>query len=48
MPVFDIDAELAAIVDAFAARRVEHVVCGALALAVHGRPRATKDGRGCR
>jgi hypothetical protein len=43
VPVFDIYAELAAIVDAFATRRVEHAVCGALALAVHGKPRATKD-----
>lgn len=43
MPVFDIHAELATISDALQSRGIAHAVCGALALAVHGRPRATKD-----
>lgn len=43
VPVFDLHAELGAIVDVLGARRIEHCVCGALALAVHGVPRATKD-----
>ncbi len=43
MPAFDIQAELAAISRALDDHGVEHAICGALALAVHGYPRATKD-----
>jgi len=43
LPVFDLHAELAAIADVLTSRGIEHCVCGALALAVHGKPRATKD-----
>lgn len=43
MAVFDLEAELAAVVAALSSRKIEHALCGALALAVHGHPRATKD-----
>ena len=39
----DIEAELLLVVDALAAADVEYALCGGLALAVHGFPRATKD-----
>lgn len=39
----DLFAELTQLVDAFDAEGVDYAVCGALALAVHGHPRATKD-----
>jgi hypothetical protein len=39
----DLVDELAALVDAFEAERVPYAVCGGIALAVHGHPRATKD-----
>ncbi len=39
----DIEAELLMVVDALAAGRVPYALCGGLALAVHGFPRATKD-----
>ena len=35
--------ELERLVDAFEADEVGYAVCGGLALAVHGHPRATKD-----
>jgi hypothetical protein len=35
--------ELASLVDAFETERVGYALCGGLALAVHGHPRATKD-----
>jgi hypothetical protein len=43
MPTFDIYEELRAIVDAFEARHLDYALCGAVALAIHGRPRATTD-----
>ena len=43
MPALDLYAELEAIVDALDAASIEYALCGALALAVHGSPRATKD-----
>jgi hypothetical protein len=39
----DLYAELAAVVDALDAEGVPYALCGALALAIHGAPRATKD-----
>ena len=39
----DIEAELLLVVDALAIERVPYALCGGLALAVHGFPRATKD-----
>lgn len=39
----DIEAELLLVVDALGAAGVEYALCGGLALAVHGFPRATKD-----
>ncbi|MBI4701628.1 MAG: nucleotidyl transferase AbiEii/AbiGii toxin family protein [Deltaproteobacteria bacterium] len=39
----DLVAELEALVDALHAEGVDYALCGALALAVHGHPRATKD-----
>jgi hypothetical protein len=42
MPL-DLIAELAAVVDAFAAERVDYALCGGLAVAIHGHPRATMD-----
>jgi hypothetical protein len=43
MATFDIDAELEAIVRALTARRLPYAVCGGIAVAVHGHPRATTD-----
>jgi hypothetical protein len=43
VPTFDLYEELRAIVDAFEARGVDHALCGAVALAIHGKPRATTD-----
>lgn len=43
MPAFDLDAELETLAKAFAARGIDYALCGGLALAVHGHPRATKD-----
>lgn len=40
---FDPVTELEALVDAFEAEHVGYALCGGLALAVHGHPRATKD-----
>ncbi len=40
---FDLIAELEALVDAFEREHVEYAVCGGLALAMHGYPRATMD-----
>ena len=39
----DLFAELAAVARALEARGVDHAFCGAVALAVHGLPRATRD-----
>ncbi len=39
----DVHGELVALLSAFDAAEVEYALCGALALAVHGAPRATKD-----
>jgi hypothetical protein len=41
--VIDVYAELVRIIRAFEDANVEYALCGALALAVHGVPRATKD-----
>ncbi len=35
--------EFERIIDALAGRGVEHAVCGGLAVAIHGHPRATRD-----
>ena len=43
MATFDLYAELGAVTAALDASEIEHAICGALALAVHGYPRATKD-----
>jgi len=40
---FDLIAELEAVVDAFERDRVAYAICGGLALALHGHPRATMD-----
>ena len=39
----DVYAEFRALVKALEAAQIEYALCGALALAVHGAPRATKD-----
>ena len=39
----DLFQELVAIVAAFDARGIDYALCGAVALAIHGAPRATKD-----
>lgn len=39
----DVYAEFVAVVRAFDEAGIEYALCGALALAVHGAPRATKD-----
>jgi hypothetical protein len=39
----DLEQELAAVLDALNAAGVEYALCGGLALAVHGAPRATID-----
>ena len=41
--VVDVYGELVALLSAFDAAKIEYALCGALALAVHGAPRATKD-----
>lgn len=41
--VVDVYAEFVGIVHAFEAAQIDYAICGALALAVHGAPRATKD-----
>ncbi|HEX3695617.1 MAG TPA: nucleotidyl transferase AbiEii/AbiGii toxin family protein [Polyangia bacterium] len=41
--MIDLYAELAAVVDGLSGTGVDYALCGALALAVHGVPRATKD-----
>lgn len=43
MAIFDIEAELGAIATALNQQGIEYAVCGGVALAVHGHPRATKD-----
>lgn len=42
-PALDIEVELERVVDALAQHGVPYALCGGLALAVHGHPRATKD-----
>lgn len=42
-PMVDLYAELTALLKELRAENVEYALCGALALAVHGVPRATKD-----
>lgn len=39
----DVFAEFAGVIQAFEAANIDYALCGALALAVHGAPRATKD-----
>jgi hypothetical protein len=39
----DLIAELAALTSAFDAGKIEYALCGAVALAIHGVPRATQD-----
>jgi Nucleotidyl transferase AbiEii toxin, Type IV TA system len=41
--VLDLESELSAILDALAAAQIEYALCGGLAMAVHGAPRATVD-----
>jgi acetolactate synthase regulatory subunit len=41
--VLDLEEELGALIDALHAANVEYALCGGLALAVHGAPRATID-----
>ena len=41
--MLDLEAELDAIIDAIERGRIEYAICGGLAMAVHGRPRATID-----
>jgi hypothetical protein len=39
----DFFQELRAIVEALEARKIEYAICGGVALAIHGAPRATQD-----
>ena len=41
--MLDLEEELGALIDALHAANVEYALCGGLALAVHGAPRATID-----
>lgn len=41
--MIDVYGELVALLSGFEAAHVDYALCGALALAVHGAPRATKD-----
>jgi hypothetical protein len=41
--VFDLKQELTQVVETFIKNNVPYALCGGLALAVHGHPRATKD-----
>jgi hypothetical protein len=41
--VLDLEQELGAVVDALAAEQIEYALCGGMAMAVHGAPRATID-----
>ena len=43
MARFNLTEELAALIEAFDRDKVEYAVCGGLALALHGYPRATLD-----
>lgn len=43
MSVFDLEAELRAVTSAFHASGIEYAVCGGIAVAIHGHPRATMD-----
>lgn len=39
----DLYAELRALVDALQVAEIDYALCGAVALAIHGLPRATRD-----
>lgn len=39
----DLFAEVVAVTAALDAARIDHAICGGLALAIHGAPRATRD-----
>ena len=41
--MLDLEQELGAVVDALTAEKIEYALCGGLAMAVHGAPRATID-----
>jgi hypothetical protein len=41
--VLDLEQELGSVIDALATERIEYALCGGLAMAVHGAPRATID-----
>ena len=43
MGMFEIDAELEAVITAFEAQGIDYAICGGVAVAVHGHPRATTD-----
>lgn len=43
MGIFDIDAELEAIAAAFESQGIDYAICGGVAVAIHGHPRATVD-----
>lgn len=43
MPPVDLFAEVAALTGALDAAAIDYAICGGVALAVHGAPRATKD-----
>ncbi len=40
---FDVESALASAIDAFDSKQVPYALCGGLALAIHGHPRATDD-----
>ena len=40
---FDLQEELLGLCQAFASEGIEYAVCGGMAVAVHGYPRATQD-----
>ena len=42
-PVLDLEQELRRVVEAFDSAAIPYAVCGGLALAIHGHPRATVD-----
>ncbi|MDP9192172.1 MAG: hypothetical protein M3P06_10780 [Acidobacteriota bacterium] len=41
--MLDLEQELGSIIDALSAEEIEYALCGGLAMAVHGAPRATID-----
>jgi hypothetical protein len=40
--MLDLEAELDAVIGALSHAGIEYAVCGGLAMAIHGKPRATK------